>query len=213
LSNFCHGTTTQPCERRTAYLRVGLILEYFDACGDEEYIDIAHAVLLADTNYSAWLDGTKLVELRQDLKTRGDKFVPLSLATDELLSSILEWSTWPDSLEKIARALSESPLESGVLLEKCKHAVENELNNYESSIETFESHSELTDYYKDLEKLVSIFPELSSIMEDAKEVIEEKLEYLEGRDFSSDSPIASSPTMQDEDYSDQQIANLFATLI
>lgn len=194
-------------------LRVGLVLELFDICGDDELIDIAQSILKNRADFNAWLDGKKLVELRKSLRSRGQKFEPLYSAVSNLIGNIIEFGIWPNALEGIASALLQDATESTKLLDQCKIATMKEINSAENSIEAFESHSDLSDYAQELNNLVSIFPELSNAMEDASGMIEEKLNELGESYDSSESPGSSPIRRRDDSFTDQQIANLFTTLI
>lgn len=197
--------------------RLNLLIELGE-CADSEYYNTLALDLAQSAEFSSWRDGSEIVELLGKFLDGGyfeeSDFTRQMVATLQArVVEMLAWGTASDDLEKLSDAIDDLgnlvPVEVQSALNL---AISQEIGSVEEVISNMDSEATLEEHLATIEKLASraSIPDYALIQ--AREKIEERIIYLENITTTAPSPSFSKSPFEDDEFSDVELRNLFATL-
>ena len=198
--------------------RISLLLEWWGASGNDEFVDKALQLLNEDSlEMVSWRDGQSLPQIHREVRDYVDENHPLRgrllEAIADRLAEVVENGVSIENLNEIIKCVQEQMGDAvpEAVEDAITNAVDYELSVTEDTVSQLDSEQSLVEHLEYLDTLAGLTGENT---EDAQEIVSMRLNEFEEQDHGEHRPSFSrSGSATGEEFSDEAIQSLFGNLL
>ena len=216
--NMRHGYTSYSPDDLSLTDRVEMLLQWWEASGEEHFIDKALSVLSSSTlRLISWQEGRDLPQLHWWVSNFVDDDVSqkqaLLEAIEARLIEVIEDRLPPDELVAVTESVQEYMSEtlSELAASTLDAAIEYEFSDTSEAISHLDTESSLNEHLEYLDSLAKLTGRDS---ETAKSVVYDRIsEIEESRHEERSTGFSPSKRRSDEEFGDNDLVSLFSNLL